>query len=66
MCIEELAELLQALSKYYRQSSDRLNLIQQLGDSLLCTEILRQHYSISEEEIEKESQSARHSVVLAQ
>lgn len=66
VCMEELAELLQVLSKYYRQKADRLNLIEELSDSLFCGEILRQHYSISEDEIEKVFQSARRSVVPAQ
>ncbi len=35
-------------------------------DSLVCIEILRQHYSISEEKIEKAFQSAKRSVVPAQ
>lgn len=66
VCIEELAEVLQVLSKYYRQKADRLNLIEELCDSLFCGEILRQHYSISEDELEKVFQSARRFVVPAQ
>lgn len=62
VCMEELAELLQVLSKHYRNKPDRLHLIEELGDLLICVEAMRQFYSIPEEELNKAFQSAKHFV----
>lgn len=62
MCMEELSELFQALSKHYRQKGDLLNLIEELGDQLICVESMRQFYDISEEELDKAFQCAKHFV----
>ena len=51
ICMEEAAELSQAISKYYRNKPDRLNLIEEIGDMVICIESLKQLYSIEDEEI---------------
>lgn len=55
ICVEELAELLQVLSKFYRQNGDRLNLIEELGDSVICIENMKQIFGITQEELDAES-----------
>ena len=59
VCMEELAELLQVLSKFYRDKGDRLNLIEELGDLLICVEAMRQFYGIPEEELKEKFICAR-------
>ena len=51
ICMEESAELSQALSKYYRNKPDRLNLVEEIGDMIICIESLKQLYGIKDEEI---------------
>ena len=46
-----MKELSQAISKYYRNKPDRLNLIEEIGDMVICIESLKQLYSIEDEEI---------------
>ena len=53
ICMEEAAELSQAISKYYRNKPDRLNLIEEIGDMIICIESLKQICNITEEEIIK-------------
>lgn len=53
VCMEEAAELSQAISKYYRNKPDRLNLIEEIGDMVICIESLKQICNITEEEIIK-------------
>lgn len=53
ICMEEAAELSQAISKFYRNKPDRLNLIEEIGDMVICIESLRQMYNITEEDIIK-------------
>jgi len=60
--MEELSELFQVLSKHYRQKGELLNLIEELGDQLICVESMRQFYGISEEELDKTFQCAKHFV----
>ena len=55
ICVEELAELLQVISKFYRQKGDRLNLIEELGDSVICIETMKQIFDITQEELDAES-----------
>ncbi len=62
VCMEELSELFQVLSKYYRQKGEFLNLIEELGDQLICVESMRQFYGIEEEELDKAFQCAKHFV----
>lgn len=59
VCMEDLAELLQALSKSFRNKGDRLNLVEELGDQLICVESMRQIYDISEDELNRVFSSAR-------
>ena len=51
ICMEEAAKLSQAISKYYRNKPDRLNLIEEIGDMVICIESLKQLYSIEDKEI---------------
>lgn len=53
ICMEEAAELSQAISKFYRNKPDRLNLIEEMGDMIICIESLKQLYGVTEEEINK-------------
>ena len=51
--MEECAELTQAISKFYRDKPDRINLIEEMGDILICIESLKQLYGITDGEINK-------------
>lgn len=51
ICMEEAAELSQVISKFYRNKPDRLNLIEEMGDMIICIESLKQLYDISDKEI---------------
>lgn len=53
VCMEEAAEQTQAISKMYRNKPDRLNLIEEIGDIIICIESLKQIYSITDSEINK-------------
>ena len=53
VCMEECAELTQAISKMIRypdKSTD--NITEEIADVLICIEMLKEIYGISEEEIE--------------
>ena len=60
--MEELSELFQVLSKHYRKKGELLNLIEELGDQLICVESMRQFYGITEEELNNAFQCAKHFV----
>ena len=53
ICMEEASELSQAISKIYRNKGDRLNLIEEIGDMMICIESLKQLYNITEGEVNK-------------
>lgn len=53
VCMEECAELIQAISKAKRGKIDRDNMIEEIADVLICIEMLKQMYMISDEEINK-------------
>lgn len=53
VCMEECAELIQAISKAKRGKIDRDNMIEEIADVLLCIEMLKQMYMISDEKINK-------------
>lgn len=52
VCMEECAELIQAISKAKRGRIDRDNMIEEIADVLICIEMLKQMYSISDSEID--------------
>lgn len=52
VCMEECAELIQAVSKMKRGKDNRNNLIEEMADVMICMEILKQVYGISDNEIQ--------------
>ncbi len=53
VCMEECAELIQAISKAKRGRTDRDNMIEEIADVLICIEMLKQMHMISDDEINK-------------
>ncbi len=53
VCMEECAELIQAISKAKRGKIDRDNMVEEIADVLICIEMLKQMYMISDEKINK-------------
>ena len=53
VCMEECAELIQAISKAKRGKINRDNMIEEIADVLICIEKLKQMYMISEDKINK-------------
>ena len=51
VCMEECAELIQAISKQKRGKSDKDHLAEEMADVIICIEMLRQIYNITEDEI---------------
>ena len=51
VCMEECAELIQAISKEKRGKSDKSNLAEEMADVIICIEMLKQIYNITEDEI---------------
>lgn len=49
VCMEECAELIQAISKEKRGKSDRMHLAEEMADVLICIELLKQIYGITDE-----------------
>lgn len=52
VCMEELSELSQAISKEIRGRGDRNNLVEEMADVLICLEILKQVFEITDEDID--------------
>lgn len=52
VCMEECAELIQAISKMKRGKDNRDNLIEEMADVMICMDILKQVYGISDNEIQ--------------
>lgn len=48
VCMEECAELIQAISKEKRGKSDKNHLSEEIADVLICIEMLMQIYNIPE------------------
>jgi NTP pyrophosphatase (non-canonical NTP hydrolase) len=46
VCMEECAELIQAISKAKRGKFDENNMTEEIADVLICIEILKQIYNI--------------------
>ena len=53
VCMKECAELIQAISKAKRGRINRDNMIEEIADVLICIEMLKQMYMISDEKINK-------------
>lgn len=53
VCMKECAELIQAISKEKRGKIDRDNMTEEIADVLICIEMLKQMYMISEDKINK-------------
>ena len=51
VCMEECAELIQAISKQKRGEPDKSNLAEEMADVIICIEMLKQIYNITEDEI---------------
>ena len=51
VCMEECAELIQAISKEKRGKPDKSNLAEEMADVIICIEMLKQIYNITEDEI---------------
>ena len=52
VCMEECAELIQAISKEKRGKSDKDHLAEEMTDVLICIQMLRQIYDIPEDSLE--------------
>ena len=53
VCMEELSELSQAISKEIRGVGDRNNLVEEMADVIICLEILKQIFAVTNVEIEE-------------
>lgn len=51
VCMEECAELIQAISKEKRGKSDKDHLAEEIADVIICIEMLKQIYNITEDSI---------------
>ena len=51
VCMEECAELIQAISKQKRGKPDKYNLAEEMADVIICIEMLKQIYNITDDEI---------------
>ena len=51
--MEELAELSKEVSKAYRDKVDYFNLLQEMGDVLICMDSLQDIFGISDEDLQK-------------
>lgn len=51
VCMEECAELIQAISKEKRWKSDKSHLAEEMADVIICIEMLKEIYSISDDMI---------------
>ena len=53
VCMEELSELTQAISKEIRGKDNRNNLVEEMADVIICLEILKQIFVVTNVEIEE-------------
>ena len=51
VCMEECAELIQVISKEKRGKSDKSHLAEEMADVIICIEMLKEIYSISDDMI---------------
>lgn len=52
VCMEELSELSQTISKEIRGKDNRNNIIEEMADVIICLEILKQVFEITDEYID--------------
>lgn len=52
VCMEECSELIQAISKMKRGKDNRDNLIEEMADVMICMDILKQVYGVSDSDIQ--------------
>ena len=52
VCMEECAELIQVISKAKRGKINQNNMIEEIADVLICIEMLKQIYNITDPQIE--------------
>lgn len=52
VCMEECAELIQAIGKAKRGKINQNNMIEEIADVLICIEMLKQIYNITDSQIE--------------
>ena len=57
VCMEELAELIQAISKEKRGLHDKIHLAEEIADVEICLEMLKIIYEIDENTIESQIRS---------
>jgi len=53
VCMEELAELAQQLSKQLRNKGDKLDLIGEVADVWICLNMICDMYNITEKELQR-------------
>ena len=53
VCMEELSELSQAISKEIRGIGDRSNLVEEMADVTICLKILKQIFAVTNVELEE-------------
>lgn len=53
VCMEELSELTQAISKEIRGKDNRNNLVEEMADVIICLEILKQIFAVTNVELEE-------------
>ena len=53
VCMEELAKLQQQISKNLRDKGDYISLVEALSDVLLNIEIIKRHYNVSSDDLNK-------------
>lgn len=53
VCMEELSKLSQTISKEIRGIGDRSNLVEEMADVIICLEILKQIFAVTNVEIEE-------------
>lgn len=53
VCMEECAELIQAISKMKRKTPNVENLIEEMADVCVCIDMLQHIYSITDEELHR-------------
>nr|DAF75090.1 MAG TPA: nucleoside triphosphate pyrophosphohydrolase [Caudoviricetes sp.] len=53
ICMEEMAELQQEISKQFRDKGDMLGLLEELADVYICLEMLKKMFYYTDDEIAK-------------
>lgn len=53
ICMEELAELQQEISKQLRDEGDILGLLEEMADTYICLELLKKMFKFTDDEIHR-------------